>query len=291
MNNKFETEYACLDSRVMNLLMSNQVHQTYNTFAVDYQPISEETSLPEFYGIPDKNIFYKRYSTVEHPGNESSAKKEKKSKKKSSSKKKKKSSSNSESDNPEIAELSPKYLASIDEIYIRDPQGRLIRRKLACISNANQKIKMWKLLKDLVGKDLTRFALPVYLCEPMSMLQRANECWGYVEILRDALNEDCRYKRLVKVAAFLYIQYCSTQGRNKKPFNPLLGETFEYELEDFRILTEQVSHHPPVSAFHVENEEFVCWGHIALKSKLSISGLDISADGKEVNYKAPSTVT
>ena len=35
----------------------------------------------------------------------------------------------------------------------------------------------------------------------------------------------------------------------KKPFNPLLGETFELVGKDYRFLAEQVSHHPPITAF------------------------------------------
>jgi len=42
-----------------------------------------------------------------------------------------------------------------------------------------------------------------------------------------------------------------------KPFNPLLGETFEYEQDGFRLLLEQVSHHPPISALHCEHEKYV----------------------------------
>lgn len=39
----------------------------------------------------------------------------------------------------------------------------------------------------------------------------------------------------------------------KKPFNPILGETWEAGLPDgSSIFMEQISHHPPVSAFHLE---------------------------------------
>lgn len=58
--------------------------------------------------------------------------------------------------------------------------------------------------------------------------------------------------------------YSSTIGRIAKPFNPMLGETFEYvsfgsESENgkggksgFRYVSEQVSHHPPISACWAE---------------------------------------
>lgn len=41
----------------------------------------------------------------------------------------------------------------------------------------------------------------------------------------------------------------------KKPFNPILGEQFFCSWENgTRAICEQVSHHPPVSAFIIENK-------------------------------------
>lgn len=58
----------------------------------------------------------------------------------------------------------------------------------------------------------------------------------------------------------------------KKPFNPILGEQFHCEWEDkTRIVCEQVSHHPPVSGFYVENKEagVVVTGHDGQKTRFS----------------------
>ena len=115
------------------------------------------------------------------------------------------------------------------------------------------------------------------------MVQRIIEAWDYRHFITQAITEPCQYKRLALVTSFLYVQYACTQGRNKKPFNPLLGETFEYEFDGIKVLNEQVSHHPPVTAFHIHKEGyFTCWGHIKLKSKLTMSGVDITADGKSL---------
>lgn len=77
-------------------------------------------------------------------------------------------------------------------------------------------------------------------------------------------------------------------NRVKKPFNPILGETYEFQNEKFRYLSEQVSHHPPISVGFAENDHFEFladsnvktsfwgksievipqgWVHIKLKSK------------------------
>ena len=47
-------------------------------------------------------------------------------------------------------------------------------------------------------------------------------------------------------------------GRTRKPFNPLLGETYELvesgsDGGGIRHLSEQVGHHPPMTAFHCES--------------------------------------
>ena len=60
----------------------------------------------------------------------------------------------------------------------------------------------------------------------------------------------------------------------KKPFNPLLGETYEYVDGDLKCVQEQVSHHPPVCAFYCESDDFVIEGALLLKSKLSLSGFE-----------------
>lgn len=36
-----------------------------------------------------------------------------------------------------------------------------------------------------------------------------------------------------------------------KPFNPILGETFQGVIGDYEIVIEQISHHPPISAFQL----------------------------------------
>ena len=43
-----------------------------------------------------------------------------------------------------------------------------------------------------------------------------------------------------------------------KPFNPLLGETYELVNDQLELLSEQVSHHPPISANYCrgKNENF-----------------------------------
>ena len=52
--------------------------------------------------------------------------------------------------------------------------------------------------------------------------------------------------RILNVAAFAVSGYASTEGRICKPFNPLLGETYEAEYPDrgLRFFSEKVTFFP-----------------------------------------------
>ncbi len=40
-------------------------------------------------------------------------------------------------------------------------------------------------------------------------------------------------------------------GAQLKPFNPILGETFQCKIDDSKFYCEQTSHHPPIMNFYV----------------------------------------
>ncbi|KAF1574685.1 UNVERIFIED_CONTAM: Oxysterol-binding protein-related protein 7, partial [Eudyptes pachyrhynchus] len=123
-------------------------------------------------------------------------------------------------------------------------------------------VSLWGLLRSSVGKDLSRVALPVQLNEPLNTLQRLCEELEYSALLDRASRARDPRQRLVYVAAFAVSAYASTYYRaGSKPFNPVLGETYECVRPDrgFRFISEQVCHHPPISACHAESDNFIFW--------------------------------
>jgi hypothetical protein len=87
------------------------------------------------------------------------------------------------------------------------------------------------------------FCLQVNFSEPLSMLQRLTEELEYSEVLDQAALCDDSCEQLAWVAAFTVSAYATTLFRTGKPFNPLLGETFEFDRTDdygWRSLAEQV---------------------------------------------------
>uniref|UniRef100_U3J1D3 Oxysterol-binding protein n=1 Tax=Anas platyrhynchos platyrhynchos TaxID=8840 RepID=U3J1D3_ANAPP len=89
------------------------------------------------------------------------------------------------------------------------------------------------------------------------MLQRLTEDLEYHELLDRAAKCESSLEQLCYVAAFTVSSYSTTVFRTSKPFNPLLGETYELDrLEEsgYRSLCEQVSHHPPAAAHHADSK-------------------------------------
>jgi hypothetical protein len=59
--------------------------------------------------------------------------------------------------------------------------------------------------------------------------------------------------------------------RSEKPFNPILGETFQGYLGKTPICYEQISHHPPISAYYMKNEDFEMYGNLVSFAELGLN--------------------
>lgn len=112
--------------------------------------------------------------------------------------------------------------------------------------------------KKYLGKDITSLViLPVWIMQPFSMLQNMTEIMEYTDQLDKAAKTEDPYERLAWVCGFTMGPFGAIE-RPWKPFNPILGETFEYCKpcslggSPIKYLAEQVSHHPPVGAGHGE---------------------------------------
>ncbi|KAK8026964.1 oxysterol-binding protein [Apiospora marii] len=104
-----------------------------------------------------------------------------------------------------------------------------------------------------VGKDLSTISMPVSSNEPISLVQRVAEQLEYAQLLDKAAKSSSADERLRYMAAFAVSQFSGYRGKERairKPFNPLLGETFEMLRTDsevpggFRLVVEKVSHRP-----------------------------------------------
>lgn len=129
----------------------------------------------------------------------------------------------------------------------------------------SRKINLWSVFKSFIsqiktGQDLTRISLPAELSYPYSMLEvmamRELSLFHVLNPINDATNE---FDRFLVVISF-FLSMLRQETTEKKPWNPIIGETHfgftHNETEgDVQFISEQVSHHPPVSAFHVRNQQ------------------------------------
>ncbi|KAF9608471.1 hypothetical protein IFM89_009837 [Coptis chinensis] len=161
--------------------------------------------------------------------------------------------------------------ASIRDVGTSYPYVRR-RKKLPDPIEKEKGVSLWSMIKDNIGKDLTKVCLPVYFNEPLSSLQKCFEDLEYSVLLDRAYAWGKRgnsLMRILNVAAFAVSGYASTDGRPCKPFNPLLGETYEADYPDkgLRFFSEKVSHHPMIVACHCEGNGWRFWGDSNLRSK------------------------
>eukprot|EP01130_Rhizamoeba_saxonica_P005751 TRINITY_DN2281_c0_g1_i1.p1 TRINITY_DN2281_c0_g1~~TRINITY_DN2281_c0_g1_i1.p1 ORF type:complete len:376 (-),score=104.95 TRINITY_DN2281_c0_g1_i1:109-1236(-) len=126
-----------------------------------------------------------------------------------------------------------------------------------------RKIKLMEVFRSFIsqlspGQDLTKIALPTVLCHPFSMLElvalRELQTFNALTAIN---NYDDPLERMLQVTRW-YMTMVRDEVMEKKPFNPVIGEThmsFVHNGGDnyTEFIAEQVSHHPPVTAFVVRN--------------------------------------
>jgi hypothetical protein len=112
--------------------------------------------------------------------------------------------------------------------------------------------------------DFQSIPAPAVLMNGVSLLEYSQHYGDHPDLLK-AMGRPGQqpHERLIAVLRWylstLWGSYASRtvgKGMERKPYNPILGEQFHGEWPTGALLTcEQVSHHPPVSAFHIADEE------------------------------------
>ncbi|KAM9738143.1 oxysterol-binding protein-related protein 10 isoform 3-T3 [Menidia menidia] len=175
-----------------------------------------------------------------------------------------------------------------------------------------------------LGMDLTRVVLPTFILEKRSLLEMYANFMAHPDMFLSITSGATAEDRIVR-----FVEYYLTafhEGRKgavaKKPYNPVLGETFHCSWEvpwdkvrplvrsnqgpgreagrapnsapqgedspggcyRVRFVAEQVSHHPPVSGFYCEcREKRMCVNaHVWTKSKFMGMSIGVSMVGEGV---------
>ncbi|XP_022082789.1 oxysterol-binding protein-related protein 8-like isoform X3 [Acanthaster planci] len=147
---------------------------------------------------------------------------------------------------------------------------------------------IWSLVKQVrPGMDLSKVVLPTFILEPRSFLDKLSDFYYHADLLSQAILEDDPLSRMKQTARWYLSGFYKKPKGLKKPYNPIIGEIFrclwthpKTKSRTFYI-AEQVSHHPPVSAFYITNRKdgFCISGSILAKSKFYGNSVTAAMDG------------
>lgn len=178
--------------------------------------------------------------------------------------------------------------------------------------NNEQSVITHLLTQVRIGMDLTKITLPTFILEPRSLLEMYADFFAHTDIFLEIVEKKNAHDRMIQVMKW----YLSTlhAGRKspvaKKPYNPILGEIFQcwYSVpqleqsgssdrtlvsdgpvtwstrDQLSFIAEQVSHHPPISAFYAEhfNKRIQIDGYTWTKSKFLGLSIGVQFVGKAV---------
>jgi hypothetical protein len=187
------------------------------------------------------------------------------------------------------------YKTLVDEMAALDPSTELVEYKEPSLPPPPSfKTVLWEFLKmmSVSSTDLHRLNCPALLISGVSILEYVQH-WGDHPELLTAISacEDAqdRIKAVAKwVLSTLWGSFASrtpTSGFERKPYNPILGEQFFgwWPEDGQEMMVEQVSHHPPISAFYLMNR----------KAGVHVNGYSGQATkftGSAIRYQQPGRV-
>ena len=165
-----------------------------------------------------------------------------------------------------------------------------------------------------IGMDLTKIVLPTFILERRSLLEMYSDFFAHPDLFLDIADGNSPEERMIRALKWYLSSFHAGRKSSiaKKPYNPILGENFrchwkppikksgtpkvtanidsdrspkevakESALPDcgpdeLTFIAEQVSHHPPISAFYAEhvNKRISTCAHIYTKS--SFLGMSVS---------------
>ncbi|OMJ24321.1 Oxysterol-binding protein-like protein [Smittium culicis] len=135
--------------------------------------------------------------------------------------------------------------------------------------------------------DLSRVTLPTFVLETRSFTERITDFFTHPDFLLGANNSSDPIERFVMGVKYYMSGWHIHPTGVKKPYNPVLGEFFrsKHILESNKkayYISEQVSHHPPVSAFYYTfpDEEIHIEGELRPKGKFYGNSVGVHLKGE-----------
>ncbi|WWD21854.1 hypothetical protein CI109_106342 [Kwoniella shandongensis] len=158
-----------------------------------------------------------------------------------------------------------------------------------------------KSLAKMTG-DLSSMTAPPFILSPVSLTEFPAYWCEHPQVfaqISEGKNEFERTELVLKwFICTLKGQYTTRNekmGSEKKPLNPVLGELFYGVWPDVngrgetRLIVEQVSHHPPITAYYIENKKagVKLQGHSGQKTAFTGTAINVKQSGHAVLTVTP----
>jgi hypothetical protein len=111
-------------------------------------------------------------------------------------------------------------------------------------------------------------SFPVFVMKPETMLETYCRCFTLAPRLlsgvKNPLERMKAFNALILTASIRFMDI-------DKSFNPAIGETFHGSADGRSFAAEQVSHHPPISAFLIDGEDFKLYGSLEVQASMGFN--------------------
>lgn len=110
------------------------------------------------------------------------------------------------------------------------------------------------------GRGLINITLPVEIFEPRSFLERLARSFGHAPVFLEKAGMTNNILEQMKYTIAFFLSSMVLCIQQEKPFNPILGETFQGRIKGSPIYLEQLSHHPPITYYYMIGKNYKLYG-------------------------------
>lgn len=141
------------------------------------------------------------------------------------------------------------------------PINGVVKRRNIIQPSTTEPQSIFAILRKNVGKDLSSISMPVTANEPISILQKIAEGFEFANLLNDAsieTNQDLKFLKVSTFAISCLGSFRSKIRNLRKPFNPILGESYEFINDElnYRLIGEKICHKPQIFTFNIDSENW-----------------------------------
>jgi len=138
------------------------------------------------------------------------------------------------------------------------------------------------------GKSIMNISLPVSIFEARSQIEREAYSLLYAPAFLEKAGSITDKFEQFKLTVSFFVASLHLGVNPEKPFNPIIGETFQGIINGNPVYGEQVSHHPPALALQMVGRNFTFDGATEFHAAISINSVKSGKLGF-LNVRYPNT--